>query len=198
MSVVRLDLLMPLFFAAAGLLLASGTAKLRHPGPAGRALAALRLPSGRWTVGGIGLAEILVGVWCLVAPGRASAVSLGLLYSAFAAFLAVLMRADGATSCGCLGKQDGSPSLLHIVMNAAAAAAAVLVATASPRGVFAYSAGLPLVGLPFLLGTTLIAYLAYLAVAYLPAAFWAYDRAAGGLTGADPARRFALKPTEDR
>lgn len=198
MHAIRLDLLTPPFFAAAGLLVASGAVKLRHPEPAVRALGALGLPSGPRTVRGIGVVEMLVGTSCLFAPGPASAVSLAVLYAAFATFLGFLMRADAPTSCGCLGRQDAPPSLLHIAMNVAAAAAAALTASAPPRGVFAFSARLPMRGVPFLLGTALIGYLAYLIVAYLPAAFWAYERAAEGPVSALRARRFALRPTEDR
>ncbi|HYT81016.1 MAG TPA: MauE/DoxX family redox-associated membrane protein [Actinomycetota bacterium] len=198
MSVVRLDLLTPPFFAAAGLVVASGSAKLRHPLSAVSALEALRLPSGRWTVRGIGVVEIMVGMWCLFSPGRASAVSMGLLYASFATFLGLLKRAGAHTSCGCLGTREVPPSLLHLAMNAVAAASAALMASGPPPGILAYSARLPLRGVPFLLGTALIAYVAYLLVAYLPAAFWAYDRPAGADVAAVRPRRFALRPTEDR
>jgi hypothetical protein len=197
MNAVRLDLLTPPFFAAAGLVVASGAAKLSHPEPAVRAMGSLRLPSGPGAVRAIGFVEILVGMWCLFAPGRAAAVSMAFLYVAFATFLAFLTRARAPTSCGCLGKQDAPPSLLHIAMNVAAAATAALAAAGPPRGVFAFSARLPLRGLPFLLGTALIGYLAYLVVAYLPTAFWAYDRPGERRVSAGRPRRFALRPTED-
>lgn len=198
MRLFRLDLVIPLFFAASGLVVVSGFAKLRDPGPAGRALGALRIAPARRTVQGIGLVEIGVGTWCLLAPSGASAACLSILYVAFAAFLALLMRADGSASCGCLGNHDARPTLLHIVMNMTAAAAAGVAAGASPRGVFAYSARLPVAGLPFLLGTALIAYLAYLTVAYLPAAFWAYRRPAGVSGPTERARAFVLGSTERR
>ena len=198
MSVVPLDLLIAPFFAAAGLVVASGSAKLRHPGSAAGALQALRLPSGRWIVRGIGLVEILVGMWCLFAPGRASAVSMGLIYATFATFLGLLMRAGAHSSCGCLGTEEVPPTVLHIVMDALAATTAVFMATNAAPGIVAYSARVHLQGMPFLLGTALIAYLAYMVVAYLPAAFWAYERPAGpDVSGVRP-RRFALTAMEDR
>jgi methylamine utilization protein MauE len=194
-----MSLLAPPFFAGAGLVVASGAAKLRLPGPAGRALAALRLPSGRWAVRSIGSAEIAIGMWCLLAPGRASAVSLATLYAAFALFLASLMRFAGPdASCGCLGGQEARPSLLHIVLDVSAAATAVLISLAPPRSVIAFAVDLRLGALPFVLGTALIAYLAYLAVAYLPEVFWSYDRSAAGSHHGPRARRFALDPMGDR
>jgi Methylamine utilisation protein MauE len=191
----RLDLLAPPFFAAATLLIVSGTAKLRTPDPARAALGAVHLPSALSIVWGVGLAEIGIGMWCLFAPTQASALSLALLYTAFAGIIAVLMRsANRVTSCGCVGGRDSPPSLAHIVVNAAAAATAAVVATAPPAGVLATAARLPLGGVPFLLGTGLIAYLAHLTVTYLPAVFWSYGGSASGrLSGGGP-RRFALRP----
>jgi hypothetical protein len=83
-------------------------------------------------------------------------------------------------------------------MNVAAAVTAAIVAAAPPRGIFPYSARLPMLGLPFLVGTSLMAYLGYLVVAYLPAAFRAYDQPSGRSVGGGRRRLFALGPREDR
>jgi hypothetical protein len=189
LNAVRTALIAP-FFAAAGLVAVSGLAKLRHPGSASRVLGALRLPAGPSAVRVIGLAELAIGTWCLFAPGRAAAVSLGLLYGAFAVFLAVLMKAGGA-SCGCLGRREAPPSVAHVVLNVAAASVAALVAFAPPAGVIAFGTRLPLGGVSFFVGTFLIAYLAYLSAAYLPGVFWSYGRPMGSIrVGA--AQRFAI------
>jgi hypothetical protein len=198
-SAIRVDLLASPFFAAAGLVVVSGAAKLRHPEPAGRALAMLRLPSGRLTVRAIGVVELVIGAWCLFAPGTASAASLGLLYAAFAAFLALQLRAKTpGASCGCLGSHDASPSMVHVVLDLAAAVTAALVATAPPPGVVAFSAALSMRGVPFLFGTALIAYLAYLIAAFLPKAFWSYDRSSADPERAARAKGFTLRRLEDR
>jgi hypothetical protein len=170
-----LDLLAPLFFAAAGLVIASGIEKLRRPGPAARALQAVRLPSGVWTARAIGIVEALVGLLSMFAPSRWSAGALAILYAAFAAFLLLLIRAKapGAT-CGCLGSQETPPSLLHLGLDVAAATTAGVVALAPPAGIVSFSTRLPLFGFSFLLGTALIAYLAYLVAAYLPQMFSSY------------------------
>lgn len=189
MDAVRTALIPP-FFAAAGLVVVSGMAKLRHPNPAGRALASVRLPSGSWTVRGIGLAEMAIGTWCLFAPSPAAAISLCVLYAAFAVFLAVLMGAQGA-SCGCLGKLETPPNVPHLALDAAAAASAAVIAFGPPPGVVAFAGSLPFGGAAFVLGTILIGYLAYLCAAYLPEVFWSYGRSAGS-TRTDGARRFAV------
>lgn len=187
-------MLTPPFFAAAALVVVSGWVKLRHPAPAIRALRATRLPSGAWTVRAIGAVELLVGLTCLIAPGRPSAAALAVLYTSFAVFLVLLIRGGlPGASCGCLGDQEAPPSLLHVLLDVAAAATAALVAVAPPPGIVAFSAEQPLVGLPFLLGTALIAYLAYLAAAHLPQAFSAYAGRDAGSTGPSRPRTFTIR-----
>jgi methylamine utilization protein MauE len=199
MSVIGLDLLAPPFFASAGLLVLSGSAKLRATGPAGRALAAVRFPSGSWSVRGIGTLEIGIGMWCLAAPSHSSSLALAALFAGFAMLLALQMkvRAPGA-SCGCLGTRETPASLLHIALDLVATAAAVLAAASHPRGILAHAARLPLRGAPFLLGTVLIGYLGYLAVAYLPEVFWSYRRTAAASARSLPPRQFALTRAADR
>jgi hypothetical protein len=194
--VLRLDLLIPPFFASAALAVASGASKIRRPGPAARALEAAGLPSTSLAVRALGAAEIAIGSWCLTAPGRTSAVSLGLLYLAFAAFLARLMSTAGRdATCGCLGALDVPPSLLHVVLDLVGAGTSVAVAAAGPpQGVLAGARDLPFRGAPLLAGIILIAYLVYLTAAYLPTSFWSYGR---GTNRATPAR-FALTPRSDR
>jgi hypothetical protein len=194
--VLRLDLLIPPFFASAALVLASGASKIRRPGPAARALEAAGLPSTFLAVRALGLAEIAVGVWCVTAPGRASAASLGLLYLAFTAFLVRLMSsADRDATCGCLGVLDVPPSLLHVFLDLVAAGTSFAMAAGGPpQEVLAEARDLPFRGVPLLAGIILIAYLAYLAAGYLPTSFWSYGR---GATRVTPAR-FGLTPRSDR
>jgi hypothetical protein len=190
---VELSLLAPPFFAAAILVVLSGLAKLRRPGPAIRALRSLRLPFGPWTVRAIGGAELLIGLMCLVAPSRPSAVALAVLYAAFAGFLVLVIgaRVPGA-SCGCLGDHEAPPTFPHVLLNVVAVATAALVAVAPPQGIIAFSAGQPMLGLPFLLGTALIAYLAYLAAAFLPELFTSYAGRTSGSAPSSQPRPFRL------
>jgi hypothetical protein len=195
----RLDLLAPPFFATAGLLVVSGMTKLRFPLPTQRALEAVHLPSRTSVARAIGLIEVGIGIWCLFDPSRTSALSLAFLYTSFAGFLVLLMRAGApVSSCGCLGREDSRPSLAHLVLDVAAAATAVLVASIPPPGIIASAARLPLGGVPFLLGTGLIAYLAYLVVAYLPGMFWSYGGTGSGSLPDASAQPFALTGRENR
>jgi hypothetical protein len=193
--VLRLDLLIPPFFASAALVVASGASKVRRPGPAARALEAARLPSTPLAARTLGVAEIAIGGWCLTAPGPIPAVSLGCLYLAFAAFLTRLMSSAGRdATCGCLGALNVPPSLLHVALDLVAAGTSFAVAAGPPRGALAEAGDLPFRGVPLLAGIILIAYLAYLAAAYLPTSFWSYGRGAKRVTPA----RFALTPGSDR
>jgi hypothetical protein len=127
----------------------------------------------------LGAAEILVGAFAVAVPGSGPALALAITYALFAAFLVALVRRDGPTaSCGCLGDRDAPPSLLHAALDLAAAGAGLAVA-ARPLGPAApFVGGLPLHGASFLAGTALLAYLAFLAVAFAPVQFWSYRRAA--------------------
>jgi hypothetical protein len=73
-----------------------------------------------------------------------------------------------------------------------AAATAALVALAPPPGIVPFSAQQPLLGLPFLAGTILIAYLAYLAVAYLPQLLTAYAGRESGAPGSPRPPAFTI------
>lgn len=186
-------MLTPPFFAAAALVVVSGWAKLRNPESAIRALRALRLPSGPSIARAIGAVELLVGLTCLLAPGRPSAVALAVLYTSFAGFLVLVIRAKlPGVTCGCLGDHEAPPSYLHVLLNFAAVATAAIVAVSPPQGLVGFSARQPLLGLPFLLGTALIAYLAYLAAAYLPEHFAAYAGRTSGSPRSSQPPGFAL------
>jgi len=77
----------PILAVAAGVLVVSGAAKLRRPAAAAEALAAVGLPGGVAAVRGLALAEIVVGLACLIDPVPAAAAALALLYLALAAFV---------------------------------------------------------------------------------------------------------------
>jgi hypothetical protein len=165
-----------LVFVAAGLLVVSGLAKLREPGPASRALAGARLPSGRVAGRALGLVEVVVGAACLFVAGPWFRVATAVLYAAFAAFLVVLLRGDGSTSCGCLGTKDAPPTTLHVVLDLVAAAAATAGAVTGSPSIQAAARVMPLRGLPFLLGLATAGFLAHATVAHLPRALTAYRR----------------------
>jgi hypothetical protein len=159
------------FFAAAGLLGWAGIAKLRRPGPAASALASARLPHDPLLVRLLGAGELALAGTCVLRPTRIAAVAMAAVYLAFGAFLAMAKAgAIGLSSCGCAGGRVVRPSWLHVALDLTAAAVAILQAIApqASAGLFRFSSNLPLHGLSFLAGTVLLAYLAGLAVAFLP------------------------------
>jgi methylamine utilization protein MauE len=167
-----------LVFVAAGLLVASGIAKLRDPGPASRALAEAGLPAGSLPARLLGGAEVVVGGGCLLVPGPAFHVALGVLYAAFAVFLILLMRRDGSASCGCLGTKEAPPTVLHAGLDLVAAAAGGAAAVLGSPSVLAAARATPWLGIPFLAGLVTAGLLAYATVTFLPNAMAAYRRPA--------------------
>jgi hypothetical protein len=120
-------------FAAACVVLAiAGVAKLRRPVGTRPAAAALGLPATPGAVRALGTVELLVA-FAGLAVGGAAAVVVAIVYGALAvAAWRLYVRAPG-TACGCLGVSDAPVSPAHIVVNVAAALAALAaVAGGSP------------------------------------------------------------------
>lgn len=144
-----------LFFAAAGLLVLAGVQKVADPKPLVRALRSigLRLPAPVVQV--IAVAEVAVGALALI-TGHGVAVAVS--YAVFTLFVLVARARGGVlASCGCFGKQDVPPTLLHAVVTAGFAVASV---QGAPGAV-------PL-DLALLVTTAALGVTAYLALALLP------------------------------
>lgn len=108
--------------AAAGLLVCTGVAKLRRPGPASAALRAARLPGAGRALGAV---EVVVGVACLAVGRRAELAAMALVYLGFAGFVVLARRPGSAvSSCGCAGTPDTPPTWTHAAIDLALAAAA--------------------------------------------------------------------------
>jgi len=147
------DLIAPPFFLAAGLLVASGGAKVWRPESASQALAAVRLPSGPWVVRGLGSAELVAGTWALAGPNGWSSLAVAGLYLGFAAFLGALIATGAAVGCGCAGTRDAPPSRVHIGLNLLAVASALVVAASHGiPSAPSFFAGQPLAGIPLVVG----------------------------------------------
>lgn len=176
---VAFDVLAVPFFAASGVLVASGGSKLRLTSPSERALYAAGFPSGPPVVRALGAIEIAVGVTALLAPVPVAALAVAALYLLFAVFLGTLLaRRVPAASCGCAGERDLPPSWLHVAMNLVVVAVAIGVAATAgsePTGVMRFAADTPLAGVPFVFGVLLIAWLSMLVVAYVPSLFASYQ-----------------------
>ena len=171
---------------AAGLLAAAGLVKLARPLPTARAMYAAGLPSSPWVARGVGLAELAVGLWFLVAPSSAAAIALGAIYLVFAGFVAFLVTAHpDAASCGCAGAKDVPPSRLHAVLNLLAASAAFAAVIRLPPNLGTTLAALGPASVPFMLGLGVAAALVVVATTDLPPAFAAYRRPEGHPVEAD-------------
>jgi hypothetical protein len=157
------------FLISATLLALSGGAKLADPAPTRGALAAASLPAGTVWARLLGGLEVVIAAIALTAGGALGGVSLAIIYAAFAAFVLVALRRDlPIQSCGCFGKVDTPPSMLHVVADVVAAGSGVWVAVTGAGGLAAALEGQPLFGLPYLalLGIGVAAL--YLILAELP------------------------------
>jgi hypothetical protein len=125
------------FLAAAGLLVVAGVPKLSDPLPLVRAIRAAGLPVTAPLVRLFALAEVLVGVTALAAPGRWTAAPVAAAYVVFTGFVVRVVRRGGVLgSCGCFGKPDTPATLTHAVLTGAAAVAALATTLDPPRGVW--------------------------------------------------------------
>jgi hypothetical protein len=164
------DLIVAPFFLAAFLVDLGGAAKIRRPRAASEALASVHLPSRWWEVRLLGLVEISLGAWALLAPGTISALALAALYLGFAGFLtALIVGRVPAASCGCVGQNTGSPSFLHVGLDLVAAGAAITAVTTNIPSLGAVLADQPLFGIPFLVAMGTATYAAVLSVGALSA-----------------------------
>ena len=166
------------FFTAALVLAWSGAAKLRRPGQLVRALGAVGLPARPGSVRLIASAELGLGTLGLIRPTAAVAVGVGLAYLGFAGFLSfLLVERPAIGTCGCAGDRDVPPSWLHVALDVAAAGSALGFAAIgrSSEGIVGIAARLPLRGVTFLVGVSLLGYLAFLCAAYLPQALTSYQ-----------------------
>ena len=165
------------FFASAGILVVSGVAKVRSPRPAAAALFAAGFPVADWMVRTLAVAEIALGLTAILRPTPAVAFLVAGTYVLFAVAASMFLLHPRVRSCGCLGDRDVPPSVLHVVMNVAAAAFAAAGALTGvdslPVVVSALGWAAPLL----VAGSAAVAYLAAAAVSLFPAAFGAYEGA---------------------
>ncbi len=130
--------LAPALVVAAAVLVVAGVAKLRSPDSARVALVTLGWPVPNAAIRGLAVAEIALGVWTAVHPGRLLAAAVACMYLGFAAVALLLARRRA--SCGCFGDAGAPASAIQAALSLALA---VLVATAAVW---------PAHGLPWLLG----------------------------------------------
>jgi hypothetical protein len=158
------------YLAAAGLLVASALAKLRHPGPATEALVELHLPATRLLVRVVSLVELAAAVLMVAQPERGAPVAC-VLYVGFAVLVLVQLVRGSTRSCGCLGSAALPPTRLHALLNVALAGCCAFVRP-DPLGAF----GQPLVGAAVFLGAATTAWALAAGLELLPPALLAFRK----------------------
>jgi hypothetical protein len=157
------------FFIASALLALAGAAKLTRPEPTAGAMKSVGLPGSRLAAQSLGLAEVVIGAVAIVFGGAIAAGAVAVSYLGFAGFVVVALRMGGAlASCGCFGTDDTPPTLVHLILNLAAAGAAAAAAVAGVGGIPDVLGDQPAFGLPFLGFVLMGTWFAYLALSVLP------------------------------
>jgi hypothetical protein len=157
------------FFLSAALLLVSGGAKLADPASTSGALRVSGLVSGSGVVYTLAVAEIATGAFSLLAGGTLAGWALAALYGGFGLFVAfALRRRIPISSCGCFGKVDTPPSVVHLFLNAAGLAGGVWAALSQSPSLVSVLGDQPVAGLPYLAFLAAGTYAAYLLLTALP------------------------------
>jgi hypothetical protein len=151
---------------ALGLLGASGIMKLVDPEPTSGAMKAARLPSSNALSRLLGIVEIVVSLAGLAVAGT-SIMLAATLYTAFTIFtVAAIVFSIPLQSCGCFGREDTPPTMIHVTLNVIATVA-LFVVFSQGRGPVDWT--LPPLELSLYLGFTAIGvYTVYLLITRLP------------------------------
>lgn len=159
------------FIIAAVLVALGGAAKAARPDDTSNALRGVGLPVGPTAVRLGGAIELLIGVYAIVAGDRLAALLVAVSYVAFAGFVTIaLARHAPLATCGCFGKADSPPSVLHLVIDVGAVIAALAIVVDPGVGISEVLADQPLAGVPYLLLVVTGTALAYAALTSLPRA----------------------------
>jgi hypothetical protein len=157
------------FVVAALLLVVAGAMKAVDPATTAGALHRAGLPGAPVAVRIGGGVEVVVGVVAIATGATVPALLVAASYLLFTAFVVVaLVRHIPIGSCGCFGKVDTPPSVVHVVVNACAIVAAVAVALGPGGGIADVLGDQPLLGLPFLLLVGIATYASFLALTLIP------------------------------
>lgn len=165
--------LAPPLIVASLLLCVAGVFKLRSPGGAVGALAALGLAARSWIVRAFAVSEVALGAVCAVDPSRATAVALAGVYVLFAAVAAILARRRVA--CGCFGENDVPASSGHWIASGLLASLALTAAVARPRGLGWLLSRPAATGAIALIGIVGAVYAVVLVYTVVPRAWWAWE-----------------------
>jgi hypothetical protein len=162
------------FAIAAVLLAAGGALKAARPRDTAQALTAVgvRLPRFlpvRVAVRVGGAVEAVIGAAAVLVGGPVLCALVALSYLAFAGFVVVALRSGAPiSSCGCFGKVDTPPSVVHVVLDLAFAGVAAAAAFTGDVALPDVLADQPLAGVPFVLLLVIGCSLVFLAFTALP------------------------------
>lgn len=159
------------------LLVLSGAGKLRDSRPMAQALYSLGWPHHKAIVLGLGVAEMTAGVAALAWSGF-GAIGVAVLYSAFAAFLCVVLLGPvQMTGCGCTGSTETPPTWAHCLLNTLVAACAAVGAGVNSPSALRVAVELKYAMPIYVVGVAVTAWLSYLLVMHAPRLFaGAYER----------------------
>ncbi len=167
-TVADVDTLTGPFAIAALVIAVGGAAKLLAPEPTAMALAALGGPSSPVVPRLMGAAELALGAVAIAIGGRPVAVVVAVAYLAFAAFVLLARRHGGVASCGCFGRSDTPPSLIHVAVNLAGAGVAIGASFVGLPALDEIVADQPAAGVPFVLAILAGTYLVYALLTVVP------------------------------
>ncbi len=168
-------MLVPVFLLSAAMLVVAGVGKLIHPRSTAQALYTAGIPADDAAGRSLGVVEIVIGMAALVRPVPWTALSVAVIYAAFAGFVTFLIVArPQAASCGCAGGGDAPPSWVHVVLDLFAAGAAVSAAVVGVPSLMSVVADLGWLVVPAVIGLATAGWLAAIAVAEVPEALGAW------------------------
>ena len=178
----------------AGVLAVGGLAKLRAPAATVPMLEALGLPARPMLARGLGAAEVVVGVATYLLGGPWLAAATAALFVVFTASV-LRLRASGATavSCGCFGASSAPPTLVHAVVDGAAALVAGAAAVTAAPGLLEMRPDLPAGGLAYLAVSFVAVGLGVALLTALPEALVAARRTPGAAGTGRPVRTFSVE-----
>ncbi len=161
------------FAIACVLLVGAGALKAWKPGDTANALRTVGVPlsftASRVVVRVFGAVEAVVAAVALLTGYPIAAAVVAVSYFAFAGFVVVALRRGSAiASCGCFGKVDTPPSIVHVVLDLAFAGVAIAVAFTGDVALPDVLRDQPLAGVPFALLLAIGVYLVFLAFTALP------------------------------
>ncbi len=158
-----------LYLAAAALVAVAGLAKVLAPDASRVALRTVGLPSSPLAVRTLGVVELGLAAAALVVGGAPAALGIALAYLGFAGFAALVARRSRYRApCGCFGRSEAPIGPLHVGVDLALAAVALVAATGPVGSLLTEARATPAAGVPFVGYTLLLTWLLVVLLTALP------------------------------